>query len=141
MSVKKCYIFRLKYTANMWLYKYWSNSYINKFKEVEISQEKRNNKFLPLNKDEARQLWGLAGQLIQISSQTRPDVAYNACEVSAAITDATINDLIMAKKYMRKVKAENSSQKILDLDDLEQCTIICFSDNFLKLGFTSCKAK
>ena len=48
----------------MWLYKYWSNSYINKFKEVEISQEKRNNKFLPLNKDEARQLWGLAGQLI-----------------------------------------------------------------------------
>lgn len=40
----------------------------------------------------------------------------------------------MAKKYMRKIKAENSSRKILDLEDLEQCTIICFSDPFFKIG-------
>ena len=56
-------------------------SYINKLKEVEISQEKEKNKFAQLNKDEAWNLWGLAGQINWIASQTRPDIAYNACEV------------------------------------------------------------
>ena len=70
------------------------SSYINKLKEVGISQEKRKNKFAQLNKDEARQLQGLAGQLNWISSQTRPDIASNACEAIVSFNDATINDLI-----------------------------------------------
>ena len=81
-----------------------------------------------MNKDKARQLWGLAGQLNWIASQTRPDIAYNACEVSASIKDATINDLIQASKYIRKPKSESALIEIVDLENLEQCSIICFSD-------------
>ena len=104
------------------------NSYINELKEVEISHEKRKNKYAQLNKEEARQLRGLAGQLNWMASQTRPDMAYNACEISVSIKDATINDLIQANKYIRKAKSKNVSLKIVDLENLEQCSIICFSD-------------
>ena len=89
-----------------------------------ISQERRKDKFAQLNKDEARQLRGLAGQLNWIASQTRPDIAYNACEVSVSIKDATINDLIQANKYVRKVKSESSSIKIVNLENLEHCSLV-----------------
>ena len=104
------------------------SSYINESKVVEISQEKQKNKFAQLNKDETRQLRGLAGQLNWIASQTRPDIAYNACEVSVSIKNATINDLIEATKYIRKAKPESALIETVDLENLEQCSIICFSD-------------
>ena len=104
------------------------SSYINESKVVEISQEKQKNKFAQLNKDETRQLRGLAGQLNWIASQTRPDIAYNVCEVSVSIKNATINDLIEATKYIRKAKPESALIETVDLENLEQCSIICFSD-------------
>ena len=39
---------------------------------------------------EAQQLRTLAGQLNRTSSQTRPDISYQACEVSTSIRNATI---------------------------------------------------
>ena len=81
-----------------------------------------------MNKNEAWQLRGLAGQLNWIACQTRLDIAYNACEVSASIKEAIINDLIQANKYRRKPKSESALIKIVDLENLEQWSIICFSD-------------
>ena len=107
------------------------SSYINELKEVENSQEKQKNNFAQLNKDEDWQLQGLAGQLNWIASQTRPDIAYNACEVSVFIKDATINDLIQANRYIRyicKAKSKSALIRLVDLENLEQCSIICFSD-------------
>ena len=47
---------------------------------------------------------------------------------SASIKEAIINDLIQANKYRRKPKSESALIKIVDLENLEQCSIICFSD-------------
>ena len=101
------------------------DSYIQ---ELVISQERRKNKFAQLNKHEAGQLRGLAGQLNWIAGQTRPNIAYNACEVRVSIKDVTINDLIQANKYISKVKSESSSIKIINLENLEHCSLVCFSD-------------
>lgn len=49
-------------------------------------------------------------------------------EVSVFIKDLTMNDLIIANKHIRKGKTENSPIKTLDIEDLKQCHIICFSD-------------
>ena len=62
-----------------------------------------------------------------VSSQTRPDVAYYVCEVSVSIKDVIINDLIQGNKHIGKLKTENLSVKIVDLKDLEKCSIVCFS--------------
>ena len=47
---------------------------------------------------------------------------------SASIKEAIINDLIQANKYRRKPKSESALIKIVDLENLEQWSIICFSD-------------
>ena len=43
-----------------------------------------------LTETEAQQLHMLARQLNWTSSQTRPDISYQACEVSTSIKNATI---------------------------------------------------
>ena len=58
------------------------------------------SKEISLNTEEARQLRGLAGQLIWTSSQTRPGMSFEACEVTVSVADAKISDLAIANKYM-----------------------------------------
>ena len=40
------------------------------------------------------------------SSQTRPDLSYQACEVNISIKNATICDSKTANKYIRKLSLE-----------------------------------
>ena len=66
-----------------------------------------------LNKEEARQLRGLAGQLNWVSSQTRPEMAYSAYEVSVYTKNATIVDLFKANKNIASFAnlKNNSSER------------------------------
>ena len=57
-----------------------------------------------LSDNEARQSCGLAGQLNWSSSQTCPDLSYQACGVNTSIEDAAVNDLKTANKYILKLK-------------------------------------
>ena len=74
------------------------NFYINEVSEVEINSERKLEKHAQLNKKEARQLRGLAEQFNWVSSQTRPDIAYNVCEVSFSTKNAIIVDITKANK-------------------------------------------
>ena len=56
------------------------NLYTDELSEAEINSERKLEKHAQLNKEEARQLRGLAGKLNCVSSQTRPDKACSACE-------------------------------------------------------------
>lgn len=55
------------------------NSFINDLKKVETSLEEKKDKNAQSNKDAAQKLWGLAEQ---IGFPAKPDVAYNALQVS-----------------------------------------------------------
>ena len=65
----------------------------------------------------------------------RPDIAYKAWEISLSIKDATINDLTQANKYIRKAESESALTIIVDLENLEQCSII----RFCHASFTNLK--
>ena len=80
-----------------------------------------------LNK-EAQQLRGLAGQINWVSSQTRHDMTYSACEVSVSTKNATIVDLTKANKNIQKLRSECLSLKIVNVEDTHLCTTVCFSD-------------
>ena len=54
--------------------------------------------------EEAQQLRNVAGQLNWAASQTRPDLAYGACEVSTSSKDAIVKDLKNANKYVSKIQ-------------------------------------
>ena len=60
------------------------------------------NKLKPLNIKETRDLKVLAGQLTWIGSQTRSDLAFDACEVNTFTKDATYEDLKKVNKSIRK---------------------------------------
>ena len=81
-----------------------------------------------LTETEAQQLHMLARQLNWTSSQTRPDISYQACEVSTSIKNATICDLKTANKYICKLKSLEVVLKFPNLGNLENVRIMCFSD-------------
>ena len=74
--------------------------YISELSTIAISDVK--DRLQPLNIKEKRDLKVLTGQLNWISSQTRPDLAFDACEVNTSIKDATYEDLKKANKGIRK---------------------------------------
>ena len=78
--------------------------YINEIEEIKIDVLRKQNKDLDLRLTEARQLRVIAGQLNWAASQTRPNMAYEACIVSTSIKHAKISDLITANKFVKKVE-------------------------------------
>ena len=67
--------------------------YIYELKEVNDCKERKMSNEAPLNTEVARQLRGQAGQLIWKSTQTTPDLSFEAWEVTVSVTDAKISDL------------------------------------------------
>ena len=92
-----------------------------------------------LTETEIQQLCTLAGKLNWTSSQTRPGISYQACEVSTSIKNSTICDLKTANKYIRKLESLEVVLKFPNLGNLENVRIMCFSvASFanLKSGFS-----
>ena len=81
-----------------------------------------------LTETKAQQFRTLAGQLNWTSSQTRPDISYQAFEVSTSMKNATICDLKTANKYIRKLKSLGAVLKFPNLGNLENVKIMCFND-------------
>ena len=103
--------------------------YIDELKEVVFPKNRKMSKDSPLTTDKARQLRRLAGQLNWTSSQTRLDMSFAGWEVSTSIKDAQIDDLLNAKKNIRKLK----SQQIL----LQSPNLMCFDAAFANLKNSS----
>ena len=81
-----------------------------------------------MNIKEKQDLQVLAGQLNRISSQTRPDLAFDACEVNTSTKGATYEDLKKANKAIRKAKQDDACLHFPDLGDISKAQIISFSD-------------
>ena len=78
--------------------------YISELSECNVEKSRRGLLNSSQSDKETKQLRTLARQLNWTSSQTRPDVSDQACEVSTSIKKATINDLEIAKKNIQKLK-------------------------------------
>ena len=81
-----------------------------------------------MNIKEKQDLKVLACQLNWISSETRPDLAFDACEVNTSTEDATYEDLKKANKAIRKAKQDDVCLHFPDLHDISKVQIISFSD-------------
>ena len=97
-----------------------------------LDYDRTKNKDQPLNDIERKDLQSFVGQIQWISSQTRPDLSFNACEASVEFTNATVNTIHKANKAIRKIKNHEVKLRYPCLGDLSKCTILCFSDASLK---------
>jgi hypothetical protein len=82
----------------------------------------------PLDPGEKRALKSLAGQLMWISSHTRPDAAYDVCDISTSVTNATQQDIIKANKVIRKLKSDEVSINYAEIGKIKDAEIVCYVD-------------
>ena len=100
--------------------------YINDLSTTEtpVDQDKSD----VLDSQEKRELKAIAGQINWIATQTRPDLAYDACEISTSVKSATVEDVMQANKVVRKAKSNTVRLRFRDLGDVKRADLISFSD-------------
>lgn len=78
--------------------------------------------------DEKKQFQQLVGKLNWMSNQTRPDIAFDVCELSAVCISPKISDILRSNKVLGQVKRNKIKMKFPKLEDLSKVVIRCFSD-------------
>ena len=92
----------------------------------------KQDKHRTLSDDEKKPLCstiGTIGQLCWLSNQTRPDIAYNVCQLSVAYKDAKLSDIITANKIIKRVKCNNLCLKFPKLNVNDVLTFKVYSDS------------
>ena len=76
-----------------------------------------------LDAPEVQQFKSLVGQLQWTAKQTRPNIAFAACELSTKVRDATTTDVRRANKQVWKLQTESGAVCIPNIGDVHQ--IVC----------------
>ena len=58
-----------------------------------------------LDSKETCELQAITGQINWITTQTKPDLVYDACEISTSVKNAKVEDVMQANKVVRKAKS------------------------------------
>ena len=104
-------------------------TYAKSIKAIDISNKK--NKTRVLSVEEKDRLRSAIGQLSWLGNQSRPDISANVCQLSGAYKDATVSDILLANKTIKKVSADNLSLYFPKLN-LSELTIEVHSDASFK---------
>ena len=81
-----------------------------------------------LDQQETKSLRHLSGQLNWIVTQTRPDIAYENCIIGNSISTATVREIHLANKTVRKVKTHNVSLNFPSKFNLQSSRIVGYTD-------------
>ena len=81
-----------------------------------------------LPKEEQDKLRTVVGQLAWVAGQTRPDIAFDVCQLSVNIKNAKMNDIKIVNKCIRKLKSHDVSLNFSNIGKISEAQIICFSD-------------
>ena len=68
------------------------------------------------------------GQLLWISSQTRPDISYSTCQLATRVKRGTVKDLLEAKKVIQQLKSYCLRLRYVKLGKDKDLKIIVFTD-------------
>ena len=95
---------------------------------ISISQDRALQKNSLLLENEKRSYRALVGQLNWIATHTRPDIAFDTCELSVSFQKATIADMLKLNKLVDRVKREPLSLFFPRLQSVENSTLECYTD-------------
>ena len=91
-----------------------------------VSVDKNREKTSPLSANEQSILRSKVGQLLWLSKQSRPDIAFDVTMLASRLHVSTVEDIIKLNKVIRKVQAENVSLNFYDLG--KEVELLLFSD-------------
>jgi hypothetical protein len=103
------------------------HDYVDEIDHVVIDQGRVLQKDAPLNKKEVKRLKGASGKLLWVSSNTRPDIAYDSCVISNYGKTPTVKNLLAANKGIDKLKKSQLKLVFPDLGnpDLWKINVYC----------------
>jgi len=102
------------------------NSYIDYIKPISIKNQTCTIRLLSI--PERRLLKSLVGQIQWTAKQTRPDVAYTACDLSTRIKNSTVADIKRANKQLKQMQENKVNLLIADTGSLEFSSLLLFCD-------------
>ena len=102
--------------------------YVASLEEYALGAHRDHRRSDDLGKHESEQYQVMTGQLIWLASQTRPDIAFDVCELSTHCHRAKVENIIQANKVVKKVKKFPFSLIYPSLEGIHQLTIECYCD-------------
>ena len=102
--------------------------YASSLSEVKVSYSRAMQKNSELSDHEKAEYRALIGQLSWMATHTRPDIAYDTCELSIAYKRATVGDLVKLNKLVNRVKRESMRLYFPKLLPIGSCVIECYTD-------------
>ena len=104
------------------------NAYVSELKQIEVKKERAIRKDDEVTAKEKKELKRLAGQLLWVTTQTRPEMMYDACKVSNVGKHPKVNNLVEANLALQKLKSKKGHINFLNLGNPNQLKVICYSD-------------
>ena len=103
--------------------------YSSSIQPMKLSRSRLNNKNSEMNNNEKSEFRALVGQLNWLAVQTRPDIAFDVCELSGLITKATVFSAASLNKVISRVTTDPIKIAIPKMNRIEDCCIEGFSDS------------
>ena len=100
------------------------NNYCLDLKETKVNGQSNEE----LNLQEKGQLRAICGQVLWATSQTRPDAAFETCQISNAGNDTRKRHLVDANKVIRKLKKESLRIVYPSLGQPENIKVTVYGD-------------
>lgn len=102
------------------------SEYIEKLETIKIENDSDNERWLTAK--EKTCLRSLSGQIAWVSGQSRPDVAFDSCQISNYGKHPTVQNLKEINKAIRKIKSKEVKITLTRVENIRTCEIICFTD-------------
>ena len=104
------------------------NGYVLSIEDISLSKQRASRRSDNLSVSEASGLKALIGQLVWLSSQSRPDISFDVCQLSGRCRDAKVEDLLSTNKVVRSVRDLQYSLFYPQLSNIQELSIECYCD-------------
>ena len=104
------------------------NQYISSLTQIPIGKIRASEKKEMLIESEKKAYRTLVGQLNWVATHTRPNIAFDTCELSVVFYSATVADLLRLNKLVEMVKRDSINLFFPHLQPIENCTLECYTD-------------
>lgn len=102
--------------------------YASSLQTISINKARSSNKLCELSETEKNEYRALVGQLNWLAANTRPDIAFDICELSVATKKATVGDLLKLNKVVDRVVKDSVKLHFPAMQELQSCYIECYTD-------------
>ena len=102
--------------------------YTETIKEIKINYERKSVKEIHSQTLKLKIFEGLLVNQVGLKNQTRPNLAFDLCDLSSRVKNATVRDLFQANKVLAKAKAESVTWKYQAFDDLSNMKLVVYND-------------